>query len=207
MGVQLAPRFTTNTESNTLRLRTPQSSKSNRQHNHGYADDAEDATERQDHVPTLNLNDSSSNNNDNDRVVEDEAHDNSSSSRKWKQGAVASIAGAALFSVGFATGTSKGGEGISYAAAASTQQGGKSGKQSKSGKGLPTSPVITGRFSTDTSTDPSSCYAKALIDLQSNNFAACSRYWYNGPTQDSTCGGTAKYLNVPAGNIPTNGNP
>ena len=78
------------------------------------------------------------------------------------------------------------------------------GPGTKVGKGLPTNPTIVGRFSTDNTT---SCAIAAQDDIANDRFAACSRYWYSGAGQDSTCGGTAAYLTNPAGNTPTNGNP
>jgi len=66
-----------------------------------------------------------------------------------------------------------------------------------------------GYLSTDTT---SSCFTTGVLPLiDSNNYAACSRYWYNGPGlgegQNSTCAGTSAYLADPSGNIPSNGNP
>lgn len=75
---------------------------------------------------------------------------------------------------------------------------------SKGGKGLPTNPTIVGRFSTDAA---SSCAVAAQADITNNNFAACSRYWYGGGGQNSTCGGTGDYLTNPDGNTPINNNP
>lgn len=67
-----------------------------------------------------------------------------------------------------------------------------------------TYPTIVGHFSTDNTT---SCALAAQADISTDNYAACSRYWYGGAGQSSTCAGTAGYLTDPTGNIPSNGNP
>ena len=74
---------------------------------------------------------------------------------------------------------------------------------SKSGK-VKLPQTTFGYASTDLTT---SCAVAAATIYSSGNFAACSRYWYGGADQNSTCAGTADYLANPSGNTPSNGNP
>jgi len=69
--------------------------------------------------------------------------------------------------------------------------------------------TIFGYLSTDNTT---SCFTTGVLPLiVTNNFAACSRYWYNNAGlsggQNSTCAGTSAYLANPSGNTPSNDNP
>jgi len=97
------------------------------------------------------------------------------------------------------------------AMAAITTSGATSTSKSAKGKaGKVSLPSTTfGYVSTD---QTSTCFTTGVVPLiVANNFAACSRYWYNNPGlaggQSSTCGGTSTYLADPSGNNPVNGNP
>jgi len=82
-------------------------------------------------------------------------------------------------------------------------------KKGKAGKKFKLPPTTFGYISTD---QASTCFTTGVLPLiGANNFAACSRYWYNNADlsggQNSTCDGTSAYLANPGGNTPSNGNP
>mmetsp|Transcript_15042 Transcript_15042/g.25404 ORF Transcript_15042/g.25404 Transcript_15042/m.25404 type:complete len:312 (-) Transcript_15042:96-1031(-) len=81
-------------------------------------------------------------------------------------------------------------------------------KKGKAGKKFKLPPTTFGYVSTD---QTSTCFTTGVVPLiVASNFAACSRYWYNGPLltggQSSTCTDNP-YVAEPLGNTPANGNP